>query len=319
MPQPPRGEAVWNPLYALRETLRADGVAAETRQRLQPDRFTARPGDTVLLYGDVAGLSDPAVVGRLLDWVATGGHLLLRTPPPDPADDDDGEAPAPPALMRALGVDALHPSECAALQVKGRKNTWSCARAGGSPCAMAPLRAGRGAMPTTVTCSPASATARARSTSSPTSTSSTTTHSAKPPTGPRPATARAQLRARHRAPWSTTPRPSRCGGGWPATAGRCGCRWRCCWPVGCGGMGSASARGCRRLPARAARCTNTCVPAAPCCCATGSRHCSTTRCARRLWRGCAGATRPPPRCRARRACTRWPNACSTRTPPSATR
>ncbi|MBO9717271.1 MAG: DUF4350 domain-containing protein, partial [Pseudoxanthomonas sp.] len=110
-----RGEAVWNPLYALRETLRTDGVAAETRQRLQPERFTAAPGDTVLLYGDVRGLSDPAVVGRLLDWVAGGGHLLLRTPPPEGADDE--QAPAPPALLQALGIDGLLPPACAALQV----------------------------------------------------------------------------------------------------------------------------------------------------------------------------------------------------------
>jgi hypothetical protein len=30
---PPRGEAAYNPLYALRQTLRADGVRAESRQR----------------------------------------------------------------------------------------------------------------------------------------------------------------------------------------------------------------------------------------------------------------------------------------------
>ena len=119
VPRPPRGEAVWNPLYALRETLRADGVAAETRQRLQPDRFTATPGDTVLLYGDVSELSAPGAIGALLDWVAAGGHLLLRTPPPDSA--DGGKVPEPPVLLQALGIDALHPPACAALQVNGEE------------------------------------------------------------------------------------------------------------------------------------------------------------------------------------------------------
>jgi hypothetical protein len=122
VPQSPRGEAVWNPLYALRESLRADGVVAETRQRLQPERFTAAPGDTVLLYGDAAWLSDPVVADTLRDWVARGGHLLLRTPPPGDGDGDgDGEPPEPPTLLQALGIDTLLPPACAALQVGGEE------------------------------------------------------------------------------------------------------------------------------------------------------------------------------------------------------
>ncbi|WP_372016855.1 DUF4350 domain-containing protein [Pseudoxanthomonas sp. 10H] len=118
-PLPPRGEAAWNPLYALRETLRADGVVAETRQRLQPERFAGAPADTVLLHGDASVLSDRRQVAALLAWVERGGHLLVRTPPPDPVAGDD--PPAPPALLRALGVDRLRAPGCAALQVAGEE------------------------------------------------------------------------------------------------------------------------------------------------------------------------------------------------------
>lgn len=79
LPLPPAGEAAYNPLYALKLALRADGVEAESRQRL--DFAGARPGrrDTVLLLGDPRTLSD-GDVGVLLDWVDGGGHLLLTTP-----------------------------------------------------------------------------------------------------------------------------------------------------------------------------------------------------------------------------------------------
>ena len=78
-PLPPAGEAAYNPLYALKLALRADGVEAESRQRL--DFAAARPGrrDTVLLLGDPRTLSGHEV-DALLDWVEAGGHLLLTTP-----------------------------------------------------------------------------------------------------------------------------------------------------------------------------------------------------------------------------------------------
>lgn len=109
---PPRGEAAVNPLYALRQSLRADGVEAESRLRLQPDRFADAPGDTVLLHGDPSQLS-PDHIELLLAWVARGGHLLLRTPPPR-----DEPGPVPP-LLRRLGVDGLLASECEELYVEG--------------------------------------------------------------------------------------------------------------------------------------------------------------------------------------------------------
>jgi len=78
---PPRGEAAYNPLYALRESLVADGVPARSRQRLQLAAVPPGPRDTVLLYSDPDHLL-PSEVDGLLDWVDAGGHLLVRTPLP---------------------------------------------------------------------------------------------------------------------------------------------------------------------------------------------------------------------------------------------
>ncbi|MGJ4731139.1 DUF4350 domain-containing protein [Luteimonas sp. SDU101] len=78
-PLPPAGEAAYNPLYALRLALRADGIEAQSRQRL--DFAVARPDrrDTVLLLGNPRTLAQRDVEA-LLDWVDAGGHLLLTTP-----------------------------------------------------------------------------------------------------------------------------------------------------------------------------------------------------------------------------------------------
>ncbi|KAF1685761.1 hypothetical protein B1992_10850 [Pseudoxanthomonas broegbernensis] len=115
VPLPPRGEAVGNPLYALRQTLRADGIDAHSRLRLQPETFADAPGDTVLLHGDPSLLT-PDQVEALLAWVARGGHLLLRTPPAR-LDGSD----APPPMLRRLGVGGkLLGSGCEPLQVQGQ-------------------------------------------------------------------------------------------------------------------------------------------------------------------------------------------------------
>lgn len=117
VPRPPRGEAAWNRLYALRETLRADGLQAQTRQRVQPERFAAAPGDTVLLDIDPS-LLRAGDIDALLEWVERGGHLLLRMPPPSRADADER---LPPPILRQLGVEDLGPSDCVHLQVAGEE------------------------------------------------------------------------------------------------------------------------------------------------------------------------------------------------------
>lgn len=86
VPMPRTGEARRNPLYALQVALQKDGVAVQSRRRLQllaNGKEAAVPlaaGDTVVIY------NDPRTLGReetdqLLRWVGDGGHLIVRTPP----------------------------------------------------------------------------------------------------------------------------------------------------------------------------------------------------------------------------------------------
>jgi len=76
VPLPPQGEAAYNPLYLLREALRADGIDAQTRRRLQLDSMALGPHDTVLIFSD-PGLLSAHEAEHLLDWVERGGHLLI--------------------------------------------------------------------------------------------------------------------------------------------------------------------------------------------------------------------------------------------------
>lgn len=113
---PPRGEAAYNPLYALRETLRADGVDARSRQRLQLSSVPLAPRDTVLLYSEPGTLL-PSEVEVLLDWVKQGGHLLVRTPLPRR---QAGDA-RPSDLMARLGVHTAGlRTQCEPLLVTGQ-------------------------------------------------------------------------------------------------------------------------------------------------------------------------------------------------------
>ncbi len=57
IPLPPRGEASFNPLYALKLALRADGQRVESRQRLPLDEMALAAGDTLLVYSDPRGLT----------------------------------------------------------------------------------------------------------------------------------------------------------------------------------------------------------------------------------------------------------------------
>jgi hypothetical protein len=78
---PPRREAAYNPLYALKLALQKDGRKVDARQRLDPAGHPLRPADTVLMLGDPRALM-PREVDALFDWVDRGGHLIVRTPPP---------------------------------------------------------------------------------------------------------------------------------------------------------------------------------------------------------------------------------------------
>ncbi|MFC3716029.1 DUF4350 domain-containing protein [Luteimonas soli] len=103
---PPRGEARYNPLYALRLALQAAGVEATSRQRLQLDEVPLGVHDTVLVLSDPRTLS-PEDVDGLLAWVEGGGHLLVRTPPLE-----RGDATRAGALLDALQLRLLSSREC---------------------------------------------------------------------------------------------------------------------------------------------------------------------------------------------------------------
>ena len=79
VPLPPRGEAVFNPLYALKLSLQGAGQRVVSRPRLADETRPLGPRDTVVLNGDPDLLS-PRDIDRLYDWVADGGHLVVEAP-----------------------------------------------------------------------------------------------------------------------------------------------------------------------------------------------------------------------------------------------
>ena len=113
---PPRGEAAYNPLYALRESLVAAGVPARSRQRLQLSGVPLGPRDTLLLYSEPRTLL-PSEVEALLAWVEGGGHLLVRTPLPRRS----AESVQPWDLLERLGVHVSGGTRCEPLLVTGQE------------------------------------------------------------------------------------------------------------------------------------------------------------------------------------------------------
>ena len=109
---PPKGEAGYNPLYALKIALGKDGRRVDSRQRLSLAAHPLQAADTVLLLGDPRTLS-AAEADALLAWVEAGGHLIMRTPPPG---SEIGEDEVP--VLDALGIAVLDSDPvCLGLQV----------------------------------------------------------------------------------------------------------------------------------------------------------------------------------------------------------
>ncbi len=105
---PPRGEASYNPLYVLGQALRADGIEVQSRERLQLAKMPLADTDTVVLLQDTREMP-PGTAQALLDWVARGGHLLLRTQPPG----EDKTSTTQGPLLDRIGVDSLfHGKDC---------------------------------------------------------------------------------------------------------------------------------------------------------------------------------------------------------------
>lgn len=114
VPLPRTGEARSNPLYVLKLALIADGVKAQARPNLQRGKHPLGERDTVLLYRDPRTLSRDE--GRaLLEWVARGGHLLVRTPPPGPF----AAGTVVPVLTQLDVIPATTPSKCTGWDVRG--------------------------------------------------------------------------------------------------------------------------------------------------------------------------------------------------------
>jgi hypothetical protein len=104
---PPEGEPMYNPLYALRGTLRAHGERAETVRWFRAAEWKPGPRDTLVLYGQAEPF-DAQDAGRVLAWVRGGGHLVLGT----------RSLVGAPALAEGLGV-STDPEEEACAEVRG--------------------------------------------------------------------------------------------------------------------------------------------------------------------------------------------------------
>jgi hypothetical protein len=111
---PPIGEAAWNPLYALKQSLRADGITAESRPRFNQSVSTLGRRDTLVLLDDPRYIN-AARAGDLLGWVARGGHLVVRTPPGAQLSKHESLP-----LLDALGLQAMDEGECEKFQVVGQ-------------------------------------------------------------------------------------------------------------------------------------------------------------------------------------------------------
>jgi hypothetical protein len=98
VPMPPRGEAAFNPLYALKRALLLDGVDARSRRRLALAEMAPAPRDTLWLLGDVRALPARDAAG-LVAWIEQGGHLIVDVPTSWRSDRKDVGP-----LLRALGV-----------------------------------------------------------------------------------------------------------------------------------------------------------------------------------------------------------------------
>ena len=116
---PSRGEASYNPLYALKLALQADGVQVNSRQRLRIGEIRLAARDTVLILNDPRTLSQEEA-HALLAWVANGGHLIMRI---QPFEGRFGPPVVTGSLSRALPLQPLLLApDCMTLNVKGEKD-----------------------------------------------------------------------------------------------------------------------------------------------------------------------------------------------------
>lgn len=107
-PQPPRGQALYDPLYAASLALHGYGVNAIVKPYLDFSRLAA--GDTLVYYGDPRTLS-LTQAAQLYTWVySRGGHLVVQLP------DDDQARDIP--LLNYFGLQTVHDSGCLRLALE---------------------------------------------------------------------------------------------------------------------------------------------------------------------------------------------------------
>ncbi len=84
---PPKGKALFNPLYGLERSLIRRGTPTQSHARLDMTQLALRPGDGLVLVADPQQL--PKVqADALLAWVRGGGHLVIGMS--DELNDDPG-------------------------------------------------------------------------------------------------------------------------------------------------------------------------------------------------------------------------------------
>ena len=78
---PSTGEARYNPLYALKLSLRELGQKVDTHARLDIPTLKLQANDMLVLYAPPNGLSNKQL-DDLLAWVEGGGHIVVAAPSP---------------------------------------------------------------------------------------------------------------------------------------------------------------------------------------------------------------------------------------------
>lgn len=124
---PPRGEASYNPLFALGNTLRARGHEVLVRPTLELEAMALAPGELLLLASDVRVLGADTSAA-LRDWIASGGQLVFVLP--------EAEHARTPPLLEALGLQAVEASGCLEWQAaQAPRKASLCGNGGVQPAA----------------------------------------------------------------------------------------------------------------------------------------------------------------------------------------
>jgi hypothetical protein len=113
---PPRGEARYNPMYALKKVLQARGLEVASRANLNLPAMNLQSGDTLVLGADVRTLTD-AQAHELVEWIEDGGHLVFALP------DSKGRGGT---LLDALGLTLADSNRCHHWGSDDKDAEWHC-------------------------------------------------------------------------------------------------------------------------------------------------------------------------------------------------